>query len=511
MPAINPNASVAGETTYAKLRRLYAKAQANGHPHVIDPSTGLPQLAAGASPPVVTSPSYANAAAAISAGYSNQIPFTPTDARFYPTGGSLVAHNGSYFYACFTNIASTNVVFSGNSRGPIVQRLTFYAAASKVLIQIGTFTQFRLLVNDRYVSLSVSTQPSTTGFVLLDFTSAGGRVRRKITVEIPFSFYMPANIFLLPQDELLPAPTADRFRMIVMGDSTVGGSGSPTSADAWSQAMMDSLGVSDGWNSSLGGTGYNSQNPASSGNNQPSRMGDAINYPHDACMFAMNINDVNSTISGAANLAAIQPNFDYCYNTYRAALPTTPLFILGVMANSPASAPNVLAYEQLFAAYVAAKNDPNAFFIPVMTDPQPWQAGAGWIGNNTNDGNAQVYVAAATPGAAPTIVAGGTGWAVNDLANAAAISPLDTPPQVKITAVSGGAATAVSTVIKGYYTQSQPSSPVAMTAVAPSAGTGLALNFGAYISSAPHIGGYGYLMEGLRCADSIINAIAKKL
>ena len=47
-----------------------------------------------------------------------------------------------------------------------------------------------------------------------------------------------------------------------------------------------------------------------------------------------------------------------------------------------------------------------------------------------------------------------------------------------------------------------------MTAVAPSAGTGLTLTFGAYVSSLPHIGGYGYIMEGLRVAHSVINAIA---
>ena len=295
-----------GASVYRRLRSLASAAKVNGHPHVIDPATGLPQLAAGTNLPAVSFPVYANAAAAIAAGYTQQIPFTPTDARFYPTGGGLMTNAGKYFYACFTNVASTNVMYSGNSRGPMVQRLTFNPRASKVLIQIGTFTQFRLLINDRYLSLSVTTQPSTTGFVLLDFTAVGGRLPRKVTVEIPFSFYMPANIFLLPQDELVPVSISDRFRMIVLGDSTVGASGSPTAADGWSQAMMDALGVSDGWNSSIGGTGYNSMNPALTGlNNLPSRIGDAINYPHDACMFAMNINDVNSAISGAANFAAI--------------------------------------------------------------------------------------------------------------------------------------------------------------------------------------------------------------
>ena len=98
---------------------------------------------------------------------------------------------------------------------------------------------------------------------------------------------------------------------------------------------------------------------------------------------------------------------------YRVALPTTPLFVLGVMGGTYGTIPaTILAYEQLLAAYVAAKNDPNAFFIPVMTDPQPWQTGTGWIGNNTNDGNAQVYIAAYMPTTAPAIASGGTGWAV---------------------------------------------------------------------------------------------------
>ncbi|MDD5277717.1 MAG: SGNH/GDSL hydrolase family protein, partial [Methylovulum sp.] len=366
--------------------------------------------------------------------------------------------------------------------------------------------------NNRYLSLSVTTQPSTTGYVLLDFTSAGGRLKRDITIEIPFSFYMPPNIFLLQQDELLPAPVSDRFRMIVLGDSTVGGSASPTSADAWSQAMTDALGVPDGWQSTIGGTGYNAMNPAGTGlNNLPTRMGDAINYAHDACMFAMNINDVNNANSGAANLAAIQPNFDLCYNAYRAAWPTTPLFILGVMGGTYGTVTaNILAYEQAFAAYVAAKNDPNTFFIPVMSSPQPWVSGTGFVGNNTNDGNAQFYVAAATPTTAPAVASGGTGWAVNDQAVGGAVSPLDQPIQVKVTAVSGGVVTAVSVVVKGTYTQSRVANPVPMTAISPSAGTGLTLALGAYTSSEPHIGGYGYIMEGLRCADSIIDAIAKK-
>ncbi len=514
MPAINSNASVAGETTYAKLRRLYAKAQANGHPHVIDPSTGLPQLAAGTSVPVVTSPVYANAAAVIAAGYAQQIPFTPTDARFYPTGGSPETNAGRYFYASFTNVALPNLMYTGNTshRGPNLQRLSFGVIASKVIVQVNTFTQYRILVNNRYLSLTVTTQPSTTGYVLLDFTSAGGRLKRNITIEIPYSFYTPPNIFLLPQDEILPAPISDRFRMIVLGDSTVGGSASPTSGDAWSQAMTDALGVPDGWQSTIGGTGYNSINPAGTGlNNLPTRIGDAINYAHDACMFAMNINDVNNAISGAANLAAIQPNFDLCYNAYRAAWSTTPLFILGVMGGTYGTVTaNISAYEQLLAAYVAAKNDPNAFFIPVMSSQQPWVSGTGFVGNNTNDGNAQFYVAAATPTTAPAVASGGAGWAVNDQAVGAAVSPLDQPIQVKVTAVSGGVVTAVSLVTKGTYTQSQVANPVTVTAVSPSAGTGLTLTLGGYTTSEPHIGGYGYIMEGLRCANSIIDAIAKK-
>ena len=70
-------------------------------------------------------------------------------------------------------------------------------------------------------------------------------------------------------------------------------------------------------------------------------------------MFAMNINDASNALTGAQNLAAIQPNFDICYNAYRAVWPTTPLFVLGVTASSPAGAPNILAYEKLLAAYVA--------------------------------------------------------------------------------------------------------------------------------------------------------------
>lgn len=510
MPAINPNFPPSGETNYGRLRRLCSAARANGHPHVIDPATGLPQLATGVSAAVVSFPAYANAAAAIAAGFANQNAFAPTDVRFYPTGGSLLTHNGSYIYACFTNVASTNVVFPGNSRGANTQRIVFYPTASKVLIQIGTNTTFRLLVNDRYVSLTPTVQGATYPFVLLDFTSSGGRLRRKITVELFISEYVPSNVFLLPQDELLPAPTNDRLRMIVLGDSTSVGTGCPCQANSWAEVMMDALGVTDAWLSGIGGTGYNYQNPLNSGNNLPSRMGDATNYSHDAAVFAMNVNDVTNALTGPANLAAIQPNFDVCYNTYRASCPITPLFILGVMAFAPATNPNILAYEQLLAAYVAAKNDPNTFFIPVMTDPEPWQTGTGWVGNNTNDGNAQIYVGALAPGTAPTITAGGTGWAVNDLANSAAISSLDNPTQVKITAVSGGAVTAVSVVTKGTFTQSQPANPVAMTAVSPSAGSGLSLTFGAYTSATPHLGGYGYLYEGLRCANSIINAIAKK-
>jgi hypothetical protein len=405
-------------------------------------------------------------------------------------------------------------MYTGNTshRGANLQRLSFTAIASKVVVQVNLAAQYRILVNGRYLSLSATTQPLTTFYVLLDFTSAGGRLKRNITFEFPFSFFMPPNIFLLPQDEILPAPVSDRFRMIVLGDSTVGGSASPTSGDAWSQAMTDALGVPDGWQSTIGGTGYNSMNPAGTGlNNLPTRMGDAINYAHDACMFAMNINDVNNAISGAANLAAIQPNFDLCYNAYRAAWPTTPLFILGVMGGTYGTVtPNILAYEQLLAAYVTAKNDPNAFFIPVMTSQQPWVSGTGFVGNNTNDGNAQFYVAAATPTTAPAVASGGAGWAVNDQAVGAAVSPLDQPIQVKVTAVAGGVVTAVSLVTKGTYTQSQVANPVTVTAVSPSAGTGLTLTLGAYTTSEPHIGGHGYIMEGLRCADSIIDAIARK-
>jgi lysophospholipase L1-like esterase len=175
-----------------------------------------------------------------------------------------------------------------------------------------------------------------------------------------------------------------------MGDSLTTGTGATLENDGWVRIFKDYIGVSDVWESGVGGTGY--LNNATTSFTLRQRMPyDVLPYTHDACVFNMGINDL------AFTPAAIALEASACIELYRNTFPVNPLFVAGSTYGTAPIA-SMKAIELALSNMVAARatTDSNLFFVPVsgvgLATDSPYIFGTGKVGTTTGDGNADLYV-----------------------------------------------------------------------------------------------------------------------
>jgi hypothetical protein len=532
------NASRGNETIYGKIRRrALVAATGQGNPRFIDSTTRAYKLLPSAQQPTITSPVYANLAAAQAAGWTvtsfvnggavnNGNPNTSSaislNPAFYVQGGT--PYSGA---ANLTNVKSYTI--PGPTYGTNSFRVSSVAYDAKVIIWVRGSGFYRFLVNDQYISTQFTATPSGTNiWYVLDFTSVGGRAPRKITVESGINVF---NGMGTTNTGTLYAPNTERMTFACLGDSLGGGTNSTFQADNYPLMVADNLGCTNLINACIGGTGYKNDNSGTS-YNFLGHIQDVLSYaaypPEALCIFS-GTNDWNvAGIAGAAGAIAswniIQPYFLQTYQTIRSYNSTMPLFISGVPTSTTyGTFADPTVYEPLQAAYIASLNDPNLFYIPISTAQDgAWWTGSGGGGVPTGVGTADFV----SPGQVSTIAitVGGTGYAVNDyLAFSDGVSgDIEgfhyLPIFLKVTAVSTGAITTVVkanpyTVQDGGLFTAPPANPVSPDPTSgvllPSvtSGTGATFTF-TYTNNPTHPGTPGYIYLAQRFVQGVLNAIA---
>jgi lysophospholipase L1-like esterase len=242
---------------------------------------------------------------------------------------------------------------------------------------------YRFLVDDQYVDLTgtqtLSARGVTWEYILLDFTSVGGKKRRRIAVEGALTCAFDGAV-VAEGDTVMAPPPDDSLLMIVVGDSLVYGAGAAYRADGWAMTMGDYLGIRNTWASGSGGTGWVAGPPRAYSFRE--RMADWIGYSPDVVVFAGGFND------RSAPAAAVAAEVTTCLRETRKALPTAPIFVFGTPAGATGPSQVILEVERAVQAGTAALRDPLTRFIPISTDREgPWIGGHGKVGLPSGDGN----------------------------------------------------------------------------------------------------------------------------
>ena len=257
--------------------------------------------------------------------------------------------------------------------------------------------RYRIVVDDRFVSMEDIVQDHARRSeadrtrLLLDFSHAGGRRVRRIMLEgvMDSSFH---GVSVGPTDCLMPPP-AIALRLFYIGDSYAGATGEGewiTTGHGMMLGVADRLGIRDVWGAAIGGAGY--LNGLGSVATRESRVQDAVDARADCVIVALGVNDTRNQ-GEAFTPERLREEAAGFHRALRAALPDTPVFVVGPCGGTTGPNTHVIAAEQAIAEAVAMADHALTWFIPVSTDAAgPWLFGTGRTEDPTGDGNTDVYV-----------------------------------------------------------------------------------------------------------------------
>jgi hypothetical protein len=272
-------------------------------------------------------------------------------------------------------------------------RYRFLADANKIAFRVkGSLAAYRFLVDGQYASLAgtITTASAATPdqYLLMDFTSAGGRKNREIVIECMGDQGL-IGVYVGATEKCFQAAKA-KIKTVCLGDSYCFGSSATLLGDGVDAVMADYLGWADHTNSGSGGTGWATTNSAYTFL-QRIQNGDLAlsgGVPDVVCLQG-SINDKNAAAADVtANcLAGLQ--------SVRSQCPNALIFVFGVW---PASAGtggtlSIAANEAAIAAAVTAFADANTFFIPINgAYGGAWLEGTGTTSAPTGSGNADAWM-----------------------------------------------------------------------------------------------------------------------
>ena len=274
-------------------------------------------------------------------------------------------------------------------------RYRFIADANKIAFRVsGTTSPYRFIVDGQYVNLAGHTTTGTSAtpdqYLLMDFTSSGGRQRREIIIEMSqtgsfIGAYVGATEKIFEADE-------SPLRTVCLGDSYCYGSNATILGDGVDAVMADYLGWNNHMNSGSGGTGWATTNSAHTFY-QRIVNGDLLlngGTPDIICIQG-SINDKRASAADVTNscIAGIQKIRD----TY----PNALVFVFGVWGASAgnggtlSNAANEVAIEAAVNTFLP---DNSIAFIPINSAYSgSWLTGTGFVGTTTGTGNADVWMA----------------------------------------------------------------------------------------------------------------------
>lgn len=254
---------------------------------------------------------------------------------------------------------------------------------------VSTSATYRFIVDGQYVSVSASSAVghAAANYITLDFTSAGGRKRRVVTLEAQFGNSYFQSI-IVGATEGVYKPGGDVIRVLAQGDSITTGAGATIPFNGWNWYAGDLLGVRDNWSNAIGSTGLIA-NASGTQTTALQRISDVVAAAPDIMIIAEGYNDV-----GNGTPAQIQAALTAYLSALRAQVSASmPIFVLGIWPESTGPSAAVIAAENGLSAAVTAANDPLIFFIPVATDVNgAWTTGTGTDSATTGTGNADIYM-----------------------------------------------------------------------------------------------------------------------
>jgi lysophospholipase L1-like esterase len=275
------------------------------------------------------------------------------------------------------SVASARTEFATDSAA-------FYIRVEGVSVGLAS----RLIVNGQYVSLAPLTSLNTGyGYILVDFTAAGGRQLRNLLFETQMFF---GGVDVLATEGVYQVQPTNDLTLIATGDSITAGSGATPVFDGYGPVLADLLGVHNWINTAIGGTGYT--DPSTSGT-ALSRLTDITNqvalHPNAIILDGNGHNDVETGIR-AACVAYLQ--------ALRAVVgPYVPIIETGIWPVSSQATVDagLLLDEPDKIGCVADMNDPLIMFIPFtsMVGGSPL-TGTGQSNDvtPTGTGNGDIYV-----------------------------------------------------------------------------------------------------------------------
>lgn len=330
--------------------------------------------AAAANQPVISQ------SASVPGALTQNIAMNASPSPFYFTGGiPFVDGFGSYtFYSLLT---------TGSTKAGTYAAVTFMTDANEVAIKVYGGTQVvRFIIDGQYVTIS-GYKDGTGGnpsYNLIDFTNAGGRKARTITMGFYANNTTFGGISIAPTEEAWAPPAKDRVRVLWIGDSIAsGGANAPAIFEADTPRQVGLyMGWSDVWDASQGGVGYTAQN----GGSNYTYAGTATNMvpgnAPDLIIFQGGVNDVG-TVS-----ATQQANALAAFRNVRNAYASVPIIVLGIWPDSTGPSAALKSTETDIQTAVNTFNDSNTFFIPIANDPvQAWMTGTGKNTAPTGTGN----------------------------------------------------------------------------------------------------------------------------
>lgn len=339
--------------------------------------------------PVMASAPTITVSASADATLTNTVIWSDTDASVFNFYGGTPTDDNSSGYAKFPCVTVQG------SYVPNLWGVEFVADAVKVQIKfLSTAITMRFIINGQYVSLTPLTVATGAKYVMLDFTSAGGRQIRAIRIEVGGGDFHDVSV---GPTEGLTRPNGVPMRLAVIGDSFTSSGNVSFLGNLYEFIMGANLGIRDVWNLGVAGTAFTGANPGELTYIQ--RMSDLVAaIPSDpAIPFAVAVTGWHNDTGASAPAAGLSAAVTAWLTLARSSIPaTTPIFFIGISQGNLSLSASQLT-EAVVQAAVTSFNDPLVYFVPgTNVTAGPWMTGTGSTAAPTGSGNCDVYISSDT-------------------------------------------------------------------------------------------------------------------
>jgi lysophospholipase L1-like esterase len=357
-----------------------------------NPSNGrlLAPLGVMANPPVVT-PGSASGATTI----TNSVLVDINDSRFTKAGVYAPAGSGSpdNSYNSPAIVADWGGTLDLYQAGPFAREFVHYGQAFELRVKgTGAGGRYRLTVHGEGYDAQIGRgDTAANGSAYLIHYDFGSVALRRIRFDFAGSAYF-GGIRIAPTDALLPSPRPLGPKVVVIGDSFIGGAINVTGLTTWWDMAARLLGWWDVAPAGAGGTGYVADNLGTRTDYETRIVNDALQWNPDILVISGGIND--SATAQATVLAAARSLFA----NIRTESPDTILIVDGIQWTNGYGAPIL----QRDAIRQAAREYAHCY-IEQIGGPYPysgtigdysnagWMTGQGKVGATVGDGNSDVF------------------------------------------------------------------------------------------------------------------------